>query len=53
MESTIRLYEKSKKEIERFGYYLNNDIPMENVQKIRNYILSNKYLMKLYEEKND
>lgn len=52
MESSIRLYQKAKKEIERFGYYLNNEIPMENVQKIRNYILGNEQLMKLYGEKN-
>lgn len=52
MENTIRLYEKSKKEIERFGYYLNNDIPIEEVQKIRSYILNNKQLMKLYGEKS-
>lgn len=52
MESSIRLYKKAKKEIERFGYYLNNEIPMENVQKIRSYILNNKQLMKLYGEKS-
>lgn len=52
MESTIRLYEKSKKEIERFGYYLNNELPIEEVQKIRSYILNNEQLMKLYGEKS-
>ena len=52
MENSRRLYEKSKKEIERFGYYLDNDIPIEDIQKIRSYILSNKQLMKLYGEKS-
>ena len=52
MENTIRLYEKSKKELERFGYYLNNDIPIESVQKVRSFILSNDHLMKLYGEKS-
>ena len=52
MENTIRLYEKSKKELERFGYYLNNDIPIESVQKVRSFILSNDHLMKLYGKKS-
>lgn len=52
MENTIRLYEKAKKELERFGYYLNNDIPIESVQKVRSFILSNDHLMKLYGEKS-
>ena len=52
MENSRRLYEKANKEIERFGYYLNNDIPIEEVQKIRSYILNNKQLMKLYGEKS-
>ena len=47
MENTIRLYEKSKKELERFGYYLNNDIPIESVQKVRSFILSTDHIMKL------
>ena len=52
MENSRRLYEKSKKEVERFGYYLDNEIPVEDIQKIRSYILSNKQLMKLYGEKS-
>ena len=52
MENTFRLYEKSKKELERFGYYLNNDIPIESVQKVRSFILSNDHLMKLYGKKS-
>ena len=52
MEEKLRLLEKSKKEIERYNYYLNSGIPIDEIQNTKDYILSNEHLMKLYGEKN-
>lgn len=48
MEEKLRVLEKAKMEIERFHYYLDNEIPIECIQRLRKFILNNKFLMKLY-----
>ena len=48
MEEKIRVLEKAKLEIERFHYYLDNEIPIESIQSVRHFILNNEELMKLY-----
>ena len=50
MEEKIRLIEKSQKEIEKYNYYLNSEIPIEEIQNIKKYILGNEQLMKIYKE---
>ncbi len=52
MENKIRLLEKANREIEKINYFLNSNIPIEQIQRIKNFILSNEYLMKLYSIKN-
>ena len=50
MEEKLRLIEKSQKEIEKYNYYLSSEIPIEEIQNIKDYILGNEHLMGLYKE---
>lgn len=48
MEDKKRLLEKANSEIQRYKYYLNSNMPIEEVQRTRDFIKSNDHLMKLY-----